>query len=475
MTAAGFYLPLILCENVYLFANFIFSMYNDISLSTYRIQNESFRRFMGSIFEFIANIVEAAIVAQFLMRYFGLKNKKYPLVKFCIITMIYATVVTISNIWTYFSVHEEYIIDITMLTIMVVFLKGRMLEKILLIFMNSIILSTTGILLTGVFGNFIVYDANGYPEFGVLRVALVVLAKVTYIICTELIIRNKIEDSQYVSNTVYLKLNAAMIITAVAELFLMDIVYMSAKSSSIVSVYFVIVALVAVDTILYTLFVNLTNTSINLIKEEVKNAAYESEKKIIENMHEINKQTMIVRHDMKSKLTYIMFKLDEGDIKGAEKFLSEELDIELSDVNIISTGNRIADAILNMHAETARKQGIPFRMNITGNLGMVNEVDITIILSNLLDYALELAGTSDVPYAGVDVKDTDNGIMIRAYSSYGELKLNNGMLNVRNIADRYNGTFEFEHRDGRCTVVVCLKNGETDNVIQNRKACTIAD
>lgn len=390
-------------------------------------------------------------------------------------TIIYASVVTVCNMYTYFSVHEEYIIDITIFVFAIVLLKGRVLEKILLIFINSILLSTIGVLLMGAFGNFILYDANGYPEFGVLRVALVVLAKVIYIICTELIIRNKIEDSQYVSNTVYLKLNAAMIITAVAELFLMDIVYMSAKSSSIVSVYFVIVALVAVDAILYTLFVNLTNTSINLIKEEVKNAAYESEKKIIENMHEINKQTMIVRHDMKSKLTYIMFKLDEGDIKGAEKFLSEELDVELSDVNIISTGNRIADAILNMHAETARKQGIPFRMNITGNLGMVNEVDITIILSNLLDCALELAGTSDVPYAGVDVKDTDNGIMIRAYSSYGELKLNNGMLNVRNIADRYNGTFEFEHRDGRCTVVVCLKNGETDNVIQNRKACTIAD
>lgn len=430
---------------------------------------------MSNAFELIANILEAAIIAQFFLRYFGLKNKNNKILKFIIMTIIYASVVTVCNMYTYFSVHEEYIIDITIFVFAIVLLKGRVLEKILLIFINSILLSTIGVLLMGAFGNFIVYDANGYPEFGVLRVALVVLAKVIYIICTELIIRNKIEDSQYVSNTVYLKLNAAMIITAVAELFLMDIVYMSAKSSSIVSVYFVIVALVAVDAILYTLFVNLTNTSINLIKEEVKNAAYESEKKIIENMHEINKQTMIVRHDMKSKLTYIMFKLDEGDIKGAEKFLSEELDVELSDVNIISTGNRIADAILNMHAETARKQGIPFRMNITCNLGMVNEVDITIILSNLLDYALELAGTSDVPYAGVDVKDTDNGIMIRAYSSYGELKLNNGMLNVRNIADRYNGTFEFEHRDGRCTVVVCLKNGETDNVIQNRKACTIAD
>lgn len=430
---------------------------------------------MENIFEFVANIVEAVLTVELFVRYFGLKNKKLAVMKILLMVTIYTAVITMSNMFAYFSVHEEYIVDTMILVLAVVFLKGRMLEKILLIFMNSIILSTTGILLTGVFGNFIVYDANGYPEFGVLRVALVVLAKVIYIICTELIIRNKIEDSQYVSNTVYLKLNAAMIITAVAELFLMDIVYMSAKSSSIVSVYFVIVALVAVDAILYTLFVNLTNTSINLIKEEVKNAAYESEKKIIENMHEINKQTMIVRHDMKSKLTYIMFKLDEGDIKGAEKFISEELDVELSDVNIISTGNRIADAILNMHAETARKQGIPFRMNITGNLGMVNEVDITIILSNLLDCALELAGTSDVPYAGVDVKDTDNGIMIRAYSSYGELKLNNGMLNVRNIADRYNGTYEFEHRDGRCTAVVCLKNGETDNVIQNRKACTIAD
>lgn len=430
---------------------------------------------MENIFEFVANIVEAVLTVELFVRYFGLKNKKLALMKFLLMVTIYTAVITMSNMFAYFSVHEEYIVDTMILVLAVIFLKGRMLEKILLIFMNSIILSTTGILLTGVFGNFIVYDANGYPEFGVFRVALVVIAKVIYIICTELIIRNKIEDSQYVSNTIYLKLNAAMIITAVAELFLMDIVYMSAKSSSIASVYFVIVALVAVDAILYTLFVNLTNTSINLIKEEVKNAAYESEKKIIENMHEINKQTMIVRHDMKSKLTYIMFKLDEGDIKGAEKFLSEELDVELSDVNIISTGNRIADAILNMHAETARKQGIPFRMNITGNLGMVNEMDITIILSNLLDYALELAGTSDVPYAGVDVKDTDNGIMIRAYSSYGELKLNNGMLNVRNIADRYNGTFEFEHRDGRCTAVVCLKNGETDNVIQNRKACTIAD
>lgn len=430
---------------------------------------------MSNAFELIANILEAAIIAQFFLRYFGLENKNNKILKFIIMTIIYASVVTVCNMYTYFSVHEEYIIDITIFVFAIVLLKGRVLEKILLIFINSILLSTIDVLLMGAFGNFIVYDANGYPEFGVLRVALVVLAKVIYIICTELIIRNKIEDSQYVSNTVYLKLNAAMIITAVAELFLMDIVYMSAKSSSIVSVYFVIVALVAVDAILYTLFVNLTNTSINLIKEEVKNAAYESEKKIIENMHEINKQTMIVRHDMKSKLTYIMFKLDEGDIKGAEKFLSEELDVELSDVNIISTGNRIADAILNMHAETARKQGIPFRMNITGNLEMVNEVDITIILSNLLDCALELAGTSDVPYAGVDVKDTDNGIMIRAYSSYGELKLNNGMLNVRNIADRYNGTYEFEHRDGRCTAVVCLKNGETDNVIQNRKACTIAD
>lgn len=430
---------------------------------------------MSNAFELIANILEAAIIAQFFLRYFGLKNKNNKILKFIIMTIIYASVVTVCNMYIYFSVHEEYIIDITIFVFAIVLLKGRVLEKILLIFINSILLSTIGVLLMGAFGNFIVYDANGYPEFGVLRVALVVLAKVIYIICTELIIRNKIEDSQYVSNTVYLKLNAAMIITAVAELFLMDIVYMSAKSSSIVSVYFVIVALVAVDAILYTLFVNLTNTSIKLIKEEVKNAAYESEKKIIENMHEINKQTMIVRHDMKSKLTYIMFKLDEGDIKGAEKFISEELDVELSDVNIISTGNRIADAILNMHAETARKQEIPFRMNITGNLGMVNEMDITIILSNLLDYALELAGTSDVPYAGVDVKDTDNGIMIRAYSSYGELKLNNGMLNVRNIADRYNGTYEFEHRDGRCTAVVCLKNGETDNVIQNRKACTIAD
>ena len=204
-------------------------MYNNISL-LYRKQSGIMIN-ISSVFELTANIVEAALLAQFFIRYFQFKEKKKVVLKFIIFTMVIMLVVTMSNTIYYFSVHEEYIEDITILILLLLFLKGRMLEKILLIFMNSIILSTTGILLTGVFGNFIVYYANGYPEFGVLRVALVVLAKVIYIICTELIIRNKIEDSQYVSNTVYLKLNAAMIITAVAELLLMDIVNMSAKSS----------------------------------------------------------------------------------------------------------------------------------------------------------------------------------------------------------------------------------------------------
>lgn len=430
---------------------------------------------LENTFEYAANLVEAFLVVQFFVRYFGLKNKRFAIGKFALMVVIYTCVITMSNLFAYFSVHEEYIVDTMILVLTVIFLKGRILEKTLLIFMNSILLSTTGILLTGIFGNLIVYDTEGYPEFGILRVALVVLAKVIYIICTELMIRNKIEDSQYVSNAVYIKLNIAMIITAIAELFLMDIVYTSAKSSSIVSVYFVITALVAVDAILYMLFVNLTNSSIKLIKEEVKNAAYESEKKIIENMHEINRQTMLVRHDMKSKLTYIMFKLDEGDVHGAEKFLAEELNVELSGVNIISTGNRIADGMLNMHAENARKLEIPFRMNITGDLSMVNEMDITIILSNLLDYALDLAAESDVPYAGVDVQNINNGIMIKVYSSCCEQKLNSVMSNVRNIADRYNGTFESGQKDGRWTAVVCLYNGENNNVIQSRKTYTIAN
>ena len=127
---------------------------------------------MENIFEFVANIVEAVLTVELFVRYFGLKNKKLAVMKILLMVTIYTAVITMSNMFAYFSVHEEYIVDTMILVLAVVFLKGRMLEKILLIFMNSIILSTTGILLTGVFGNFILYDANGYPEFGVLRVYL---------------------------------------------------------------------------------------------------------------------------------------------------------------------------------------------------------------------------------------------------------------------------------------------------------------
>mgnify|MGYP006982276315 FL=1 len=84
---------------------------------------------MSDIFELCANVIEAFLIAQFFIRYFKFKNENYKILKIFMFTMAVMFVVTMSNIWAYFSVHEEYIVDVTLLVIMVVFLKGRMLEK----------------------------------------------------------------------------------------------------------------------------------------------------------------------------------------------------------------------------------------------------------------------------------------------------------------------------------------------------------
>ena len=339
--------------------------------------------------------------------------------------------------------------------------------------MTSVVSAVSSMLLTGLFGKWIEFDESGYAQFGVSRIVLVVLAKIIYLLFTELLIRNQIKEKQYVKNKTYVKLNIVVFATLIAHLFLTDIIYINAVNETLRwEIYFVLMSLAVIDIIIYMLFLELTNNSIRLLKEQMKNAAYESEKKEIENIQEIHRQTMKIRHDMKNLLLLIRLKLKEGRVEEAEQYLEDELDVKLAKINLISTGNRMADAVINRRVEQARMRNISMQVMIECTLDKTDEMDIAILMSNLLDNAIEAAVLCDNPFVNMKItrKETYLHIMIsnscksepdkeagKLLTTKKDKTLHGyGISNVKDIVERDNGFYNYELEKGKFTTDILL-------------------
>ena len=343
-------------------------------------------------FEIFANVIEAVIIIQFLVRYFGVRARKAGLPVIILMIAVLATTVSAFNFIEYISVAQEFVIDAVIFAMTLIFLRGRALEKLLIVQMTSIVSAVSSIMLTGLFAGWIKYDDNGYASFGVSRVVLVALAQIIYLIFTEYLLHNRIEDRQYVRNSTYLKLNVIIAATLAGHNFLTRYIYVNAVSGGINrEMYVLMIALAAVDIIIYQLFVEIINNGIALLKEQMKSSAYESESREVENIQNIYDKTMKARHEMKSVLLNIRLMLKSGELKELEQFLDEELDVRLAAVKAVATGSRLVDAVLNRCVERAEETGMPLDVRVDCVLDGVNEMDMAIVLSNLIDNAFEAA------------------------------------------------------------------------------------
>jgi len=107
----------------------------------------------------------------------------------------------------------------------------------------------------------------------------------------------------------------------------------------------------------------------------------------VENMY---RQMRGWRHDYRNHMAAMKAHAQNGDTKAIIRYL-EELDADLCAVeNIIKTGNKMADAILNSKISLALSKGIKItaEVNIAVEL-TTSQIDLCIIIGNLLDNAVE--------------------------------------------------------------------------------------
>jgi len=173
--------------------------------------------------------------------------------------------------------------------------------------------------------------------------------------------------------------------------------------------------------IMHIIMVRDQNISMNNMIGNLKEPMKQITESYIE-MNEKNTELRRFRHDTKNLLIALRSLVSEGKNDQALEYIDKmQTGLDTAKIKMFETGNHIADALLESKAKTAHRYGI--KISIEGNIpnGNIEDVDLVILLSNLLDNAIEASIQTD----------GDKFIEIRSI-----LKKNIWILNVKNPCDK---------------------------------------
>ena len=189
-----------------------------------------------------------------------------------------------------------------------------------------------------------------------------------------------------------------------------------------------------------------------------------------ENLKTAIEEARQARHDMRHHLNHISMLAEENDMETLKAYLAQTVS-RIPDLDMHFCENRAADSVLGYYCALAKREGIPFSAQIDLPQTLpVDEIDMCLVLSNLLENALE-ASLRTVPvrrWMKVNAYVHAERLLLMQVENAcdGEIKETNGVFrsskrkgngigiqSVRHIAEKNGGASTFAYQNG----VFCAK------------------
>ena len=282
-------------------------------------------------------------------------------------------------------------------------------------------------------------------------------------------VRTMVEDDNFAQTWYVFWVLPLMFI--VLNLFMIPIYPTTLYTGRVLQGYIVLsIALLVLLFVFNTIFL-LMATSLN------RNARLRQENQLLslqqqryENLKTAIEEARQARHDMRHHLNHISMLAEENDMETLKAYLSQTVS-RIPDLDMHFCENRAADSVLGYYCALAKREGIPFSAQIDLPQTLpVDELDMCLVLSNLLENALE-ASLRTVPvrrWMKVNAYVHAERLLLMQVENAcdGEIKETNGVFrsskrkgngigiqSVRHIAEKNGGASTFACQDG----VFCAK------------------
>ena len=419
------------------------------------------------IFESFINLFQSVVVTVFLIISLGCKdkyNKKCVSAAGILITFIYLTV---SNHIVFFESVGIYVYMAYSLIFSFVILSGSVIEKI---FYNIIMLCCiTGATFLGgglvslvVKKDFLNAHRYGTAERYVGIILVQVILSVLFVLIIKFKQMLKEKDNQYML--------IMSLIPAISVIVCCLMVYRLDKSyeMNVIYTFIAMTGIIIINVISILLLIMEQKVYEQKTRQQVMLSAYQQKEKDIESILDMQ------RHDFKNVILLIKELIRDEQYNKATEMLDKYSEgYKNNNLTEIVSDNIVLNYLLNRKINQCREVGIDMACYILGNIAGVDDMDLYILLENLCDNAIEAAGQCEKPSIKlqiaennasmyIDIGNTTSGNVLKNNPNMNTTKKDKnmhgfGIMNIRDIIDKYNGTINYEQQGDnylmcRCTL-----------------------
>lgn len=426
---------------------------------------------MNNIIEACASFLECCIFVRLFNGFLGLKDNKYKWLK----SAAFFILIALDDIFlAQLKGFENISIVILLLVFLVysfVFLNGKIWEKILVSVIPTVTALPINLAVMGVFSSIADNDRTAVMPGGAMRIPVLFFTKAIFFFASEIVIR--IRKKQHNSLTGFqwtIQLSCFLISFFISTL-LWNI---SRKQPETSPQFLIIFFLIGILNILLYVIMNkmqrdnITREEYNLLKANIS-----SQEKLAVEVRERYSEVKTLKHDMKHYLTTAAGLISDEKPLEAKAYIERIVDEKINSSNVgVNTGSAVIDAVINNKIALCTSKGIKMKCAIDTQFESINDIDISILLSNLLDNAIIGCDIAN-PYIeliishkkSITFMTVKNSIARSVLASNPNLKTDKsdknehgyGIRSIKDIANKYEGSVDFREENGNFIAEIWLK------------------
>lgn len=337
--------------------------------------------FMDILFEVILNVFQAVMMVTF-MRKVTKPKREYGSwidVVFCF------AIAAVLSTFTFFSISiPETTIFLLPLSYTVITRRSTWPQRIVWTVILGAVMTYVSVIMIVIFDLFGVQLPN-LTEFGITRIGFTVTSNIAMAIILFCISRT---SNKHVYTIIPSTTSVILVLLLISQFVSAELFYISQITTVHHEVYTIssIICAFASSIITFILYETIKKAAEKRHKQEMKQQTVIISRKYQEDIGAVYNRMLIAQHDLKHQIELAQSLLEHA---GLKEDSTELINAEMTS-SIITTGCISADAVLTAKKDTATKNGIvfdfePFPLNPLP----INEMDFCILLTNILDNAIE--------------------------------------------------------------------------------------
>lgn len=410
---------------------------------------------MNNIIEISASLAECCIFVRLCNGYLGFKSEKMKWFKSIVVFALFA----VNDVFlSQLNGFENISIALMLLIFLVytfIFMKGKIIEKILVSVIPTTTMLPINLSVITAFGALSGNDRSASLVGGEMRIPVLFFSKALFFLVCEIIIRTKNKRSTNLTGYQWAIQISCFIISFIMTSLLWNISRTYNDSSPLFLTIFLMIA--ALNILLYILMNKMQRDNVTKEEYALVKSNLEAQQKFALETKERYIEMKTLRHDVKHYLSTAAELITDGKPEKAKSYIESVINEKINPAVVgVNTGSAVIDAVINRRLEICAEKNIEMKCLIDTQFVSENDIDVSILLSNLLDNAIEGCSCDDIPQIELVVKKkksltfimTKNSITRSVLDENPKLKTSKkdksahgyGLRSIRNIAEKYGGS-----------------------------------